>query len=272
LKPYPLEISGLHFAYDNRRVLDDVSLQIQPGEVVGLIGPNGSGKSTLIKLSSGLYHPNKGSIMIFGHSLTEWRQRDLARTLAYVPQAINLPSKFTVWDSTLLGRTPYLGFLGMARDHDRWVTQRALEWVGIAELADRQVGELSGGERQRVILARALTQEPRCLLLDEPTTHLDIHHQVTILSLVRKLVIEEGLAALTVLHDLNLAATFADRLIFLFEGRVIAQGSPGEVLNPDLLRTIYGENVATYPRPDDRHRPAVLPCRVAMSQAGSKRE
>jgi iron complex transport system ATP-binding protein len=167
-----------------------------------------------------------------------------------------------VWESTLLGRTPYLGFLGIAREQDRQVTHRALDWVGITELADRPIGELSGGERQRVVLARALAQEPRCLLLDEPTTHLDIHHQVAILSLVRKLAVEQGISALAVLHDLNLAATFADQLVFLVEGRVVAQGSPAEVLEPTLLSKIYGENVTTYPRPDDQQQPAVLPRRV----------
>jgi iron complex transport system ATP-binding protein len=259
----PLQIDRLHFAYDKRLVLENVSIELQAGQVVGLIGPNGSGKSTLIKLSSGFFHPREGSIKVFGQPPTSWRQRNLARMLAYVPQAASLPPMFTVWDSTLLGRTPYLGFLGMAREHDRQVTRRALEWVGIAELADRQIGELSGGERQRVVLARALAQEPRCLLLDEPTTHLDIHHQVTILSLVRRLVVEQGVAAMAVLHDLNLAATFADQLVFLSEGRVIAQGPPAEVLSPTLLNDIYGENVTTYPRPDDQKQPAVLPRRVS---------
>jgi iron complex transport system ATP-binding protein len=151
----------------------------------------------------------------------------------------------------------------MARERDRRVTHRALEWVGIAHLADRLVGELSGGERQRVVLARALAQEPHCLLLDEPTTHLDIHHQVAILSLVRQLATRKGLAVLTVLHDLNLAATFADRLILLVDGQVVAQGTPAEVLRRERLVkrlvTIYGESVAVFPRPDDGDRPAILP-------------
>jgi iron complex transport system ATP-binding protein len=238
-----------------------VSLRIQSGEVVGLIGPNGSGKSTLIKLGTGLYQPDEGSITVFGNPPSTWRQRDLAQRIAYVPQAVHLPPQFTVWESTLLGRTPYLGFLGMAREHDRQVTQQALDWVGISDLAQRQVGQLSGGERQRVVLARALAQEPTCLLLDEPTTHLDIHHQVSILSLVHKLVNERGLSALTVMHDLNLASTFADYLIFLSEGHVIAKGTPQEVLTPDLLLSIYGEDVATFPHPDDLQRPVVLPKR-----------
>jgi len=260
---YPLEISHLSFAYNERLVLKGVNLRLRPGEVVSLIGPNGAGKSTLIKLAAGLLRPSKGLIKLFGRPPASWPRRDLARLLALVPQGAYLPPTFTVWESALRGRTPYLGFLGMARERDRKATRRALEWVGIAHLADRLVGELSGGERQRVVLARALAQEPRCLLLDEPTTHLDIHHQVAILSLIRRLAVREGIAVLTVLHDLNLAATFADRVVLLVDGQVVAQGTPTEVLRPELLVTIYGESVAILPRPDDG-RPAVLPCRAAV--------
>ena len=259
---YPLEINDLSFAYDERSVLEAVNLRLMPGEVVGLIGPNGTGKSTLVKLAAGLLRPNDGSVKLFGRAPVDWRRRDLARVLALVPQGAYLPPMFTVWESALLGRAPYLGFLGMARERDRRVTHRSLEWVGIAHLADRLVGELSGGERQRVVLARALAQEPHCLLLDEPTTHLDIHHQVAILSLVRQLAAQEGIAVLTVLHDLNLAATFADRLVLMVGGRVVAQGTPAEVLCYERLATIYGESVAVFPHPDDGDRPAILPRRA----------
>ena len=263
----PLEAINLSFAYDERPVLEGVNLRLMPGEVVGLIGPNGAGKSTLVKLAAGLLRPNGGSVKLFGRAPVDWRRRDLARVLALVPQGAYLPPTFTVWESALLGRTPYLGFLGMARERDRKATRRALEWVGIAHLADRLVGELSGGERQRVVLARALAQEPHCLLLDEPTTHLDIHHQVAILSLVRQLATQEGIAVLTVLHDLNLAATFADRLVLLVNGQVVAQGTPAEVLRYERLTTIYGESVTVFPRPDDGVRPAILPRQVSSAPA-----
>jgi len=268
MEVYPLEISELNFAYDGHPVLKDVNLRLGPGEVLSLIGPNGAGKSTLIKLAAGLLRPDSGLVKLFGRPPTGWPRRDLARLLALVPQGAYLPPTFTVWESALLGRTPYLGFLGIARERDRRVTRQALEWVGIAHLADRLVGELSGGERQRVVLARALAQEPRCLLLDEPTTHLDIHHQVTILSLVRHLAVREGIAVLTVLHDLNLAATFADRVVLLVDGRVVAQGTPAEVLCLELLAAIYGESVAILPRPDDG-RPAVLPRRATWPSNGN---
>jgi len=261
----PLEVINLSFAYDERPVLQSVNLRLTPGEVVGLIGPNGGGKSTLVKLAAGLLRPSGGSVKLFGRAPVDWQRRDLARVLALVPQGAYLPPTFTVWESALLGRTPYLGFLGMAHERDRWVTRRALEWVGIAHLADRLVGELSGGERQRVVLARALAQEPHCLLLDEPTTHLDMHHQAAILSLVRRLAAREGVAVLTVLHDLNLAATFADRLVLLVDGQVVAQGTPAEVLRYERLATIYGESVTIFPRPDDGGRPAILPRRASRS-------
>jgi len=256
---HQLQVTDLAFSYDGHRVLDGISLYLQSGEVLGLIGPNGAGKSTLIKLAAGLLRPSVGLVELFGRPPVDWRPRDLARALALVPQAAHLPPTFTVWESALLGRTPYLGFLGIAREQDRRVTHQALEWVESAQLADRPVGELSGGERQRVVLARALAQQPRCLLLDEPTTHLDIHHQVAILSLVRRLAAQEDIAVLIVLHDLNLAATFADRLVMLVGGHVIAQGSPAEVLSYERLDTIYGDAVTVFPRPDGGNRPAVLP-------------
>ncbi len=255
----PLEVENLTFAYDGRAVLRNVSLRLRAGEVLGLIGPNGAGKSTLIRLAAGLLRPGGGTVWLFGRPPTRWPPRERARWVALVPQGAYIPPTFTVWESVLLGRTPYLGFLGVPREADRAAARRALEWVGMADLSERRVGELSGGERQRVLLARALAQEPRCLLLDEPTTHLDIHHQVAVLSLIRRMAVEHGIAVLVVLHDLNLAATFADRLALLVDGSLIALGNPKEVLRRERLTAIYGDAVTVFPRPDDGGRPAVLP-------------
>lgn len=255
----PLEVENLVFGYNGRPVLQGVSFRLLPGEVLGLIGPNGAGKSTLVRLAAGLLRPLEGTIRLFGRPPSAWPPREMARWVALVPQGAYIPPTFTVWESVLLGRTPYLGFLGVPRERDRRATWQALERMGIAHLADRFIGQLSGGERQRVILARALAQEPRCLLLDEPTTHLDIHHQVAILSLVRRMAAECGIGVLIVLHDLNLAATFADRLALLVDGRVVAMGDPRDVLGSDRLRSIYGDGIAVFPRPDDGGRPAVLP-------------
>ncbi len=255
----PLEVENLTFAYNGRPVLLGVSLRLMPGEVLALVGPNGAGKSTLIRLAAGLLHPAEGTIRLFGRAPCDWPPRELARRVALVPQGAYIPPTFTVWESVLLGRTPYLGFLGVPRERDRQAARRALEQVGAADLADRFVGQLSGGERQRVLLARALAQEPRCLLLDEPTTYLDIHHQVTILSLIRRMASGEGIAVLVVLHDLNLAATFADRLALLADGRLLAVGDPEEVLRRERLTAVYGDAVVVFPRPDDGGRPVVLP-------------
>ncbi len=255
----PLEVENLTFAYDGRAVLRGVSFHLTPGEVLGLVGPNGAGKSTLLRLAAGFLRPGAGTVRLFGRPPAEWTPREMARQVALVPQGAYIPPTFTVWESVLLGRTPYLGFLGIPRQADREAARRALEWVGMADLSERLVGELSGGERQRVLLARALAQEPRCLLLDEPTTHLDIHHQVAVLSLIRQMAVECGIAVLVVLHDLNLAATFADRLALLVDGRLMALGDPREVLHKERLAAIYGPSVVVFPRPDNDGRPAILP-------------
>ena len=254
----PLEVENLTFAYNGQAVLRGVSFQLMPGEVLGLIGPNGAGKSTLIRLAAGFLRPGAGTVHLFGRPPTEWPPRALARRVALVPQGAYVPPTFTVWESVLLGRTPYLGFLGVPREADRRAARRALEWVGMAALSDRLIGELSGGERQRVLLARALAQEPRCLLLDEPTTHLDIHHQVAVLSLIRRMALERHIAVLIVLHDLNLAATFADRLALLVNGTLVALGDPKDVLRRERLTAVYGNAVAVFPRPDDVGRPVIL--------------
>ena len=258
----PLEVENLTFAYDGRTVLRGVSLRLMPGEVLGLIGPNGAGKSTLVRLAAGFLRPGSGMVRLFGRPPTQWPPRELARRVALVPQGAYIPPTFTVWESVLLGRTPYLSFLGVPREADRAAARRALEWVGMTDRTDRLIGELSGGERQRVLLARALAQEPRCLLLDEPTTHLDIHHQVAVLTLIRRMAVECGMAVLVVLHDLNLAATFADRLALLVDGAIVALGDPRDVLRRERLTAVYGNAVAVFPRPDNGGRPAVLP-RVA---------
>lgn len=257
----PLEIDRVTFGYNGHLVLRETSFRLMPGEVLGLIGPNGAGKSTLIRLAAGFLRPDAGAVRLFGRSPTDWPSRELARLVALVPQGAYVPPTFTVWDTVMLGRTPYLSFLGVPQEADRKATRRALERVEMAGQADRLVGQLSGGERQRVILARALAQEPRCLLLDEPTTHLDIHHQVAVLSLIRRMAVEEGIAVLVVLHDLNLAATFADRLALLSDGRLVALGAPQEVLRRERLADIYGSAISVFPRPDDGGYPVILPCR-----------
>jgi iron complex transport system ATP-binding protein len=173
-----LEAQRVSFAYNGQPVLKDVELQVPPGQIVGIIGPNGAGKSTLIKILSRLLPPDKGHISLGGMDLTSWDHAQLARHLAVVPQGAKLPETFTAWEVVLMGRTPYLGLLGNETATDMAIAQRAMEETNTWHLASRLIGQLSGGERQRVVMARALAQEPRVLLLDEPTLHLDINHQL----------------------------------------------------------------------------------------------
>ncbi len=233
-----LRIENLSVNYGTRSVLHEVSLSVQSGEMLALIGPNGAGKSTLIRAASGVI-PSSGRVRTNGddfHALDPMRR---ARYVAVVPQAISLPPAFTVWETVLMGRTPHLGFLGQASRTDEELARRALERVHADDLAERRVGELSGGERQRILLARALCQSTPILLLDEPTAHLDLQYQVSLLELVRKLVREDDLAVLIALHDLNLAARYADRVALMVAGRITALGSPREVLTPKLISQAY---------------------------------
>lgn len=234
-----LKIENLSVNYGSRRVLHDVSLNVQSGEVVALIGPNGAGKSTLIRAVSGVIPIAGGRVRTNGddfHSLTPMRR---AKYLAVVPQAVSLPPAFTVWETVLMGRTPYLGFIGQTSLADEEIARKVLKRVDGLGLADRRVGELSGGEGQRVLLARALCQSTPILLLDEPTAHLDLQYQVSLSELVRDLAHHDKLAVLIALHDLNLAARYADRIALMVAGEIKSVGAPREVLTPELISDAY---------------------------------
>jgi iron complex transport system ATP-binding protein len=253
-----LEINSISAGYGKRCALQDISLEVSAGEIMVVIGPNGAGKSTLIRAVSGALSPTKGSVRVAGKELTHLSANQRARYLAVVPQARNLPAPFTVYQSVLLGRTPYLGWLGQTRSQDHSKTRLALEHTLTLALAERRVGELSGGEQQRVLLARALAQDTPVLLLDEPTTHLDLQHQSSLLNLVRQQASENRLAILMVLHDLNLASLYADRVALLVEGRLQAIGTPEQVLTEEKLSSIYHVPVHVVPHPD-YGSPLVLP-------------
>jgi iron complex transport system ATP-binding protein len=223
-----LSASHLGFAYGSRRVLGDVSLIVHPGEVVALLGPNGAGKSTLLKLLAGLLTPAEGSLSV---------PTPRPRSVAYLAQSEELPLDWCVRATVELGRLPYVGLFRRLTHVDHAAVQRALVRTSTLEDASRLLSTLSGGERQRVALARALAQEPRLLLLDEPTAHLDVRHQVELLALLR-LVASEGVAVIAVMHDLTLAG-HADRCIVLADGAVQADGAPADVLSPRLLQRVY---------------------------------
>ena len=244
-----LSIDDVAIRYEARTVLRHVSLDVNAGEVLALIGPNGVGKSTLIRACSGTLKPVQGRVTLGGQDVHRLRVEDRAKLIAVVPQAVRLPESFTVLETVLMGRTPYLGWLGRESEKDRLAVQAALDRTSTFELADRPIGELSGGEQQRVLIARALAQSARMLLLDEPTAQLDLKHQASVLSLVRDLAHSENYAVLIALHDLNLAAQHADRVALLSNGTVAAIGTPEKVLTEENLSPAYGLRIAVYEHP-----------------------
>jgi len=257
-------VAGLRVALDRVPILHGVDLRVAPGEWVTVIGPNGAGKSTLLRAVGGLL-PASGSVRLFGVELARMSRRARARRVATVTQSPVVPPGMTVFDYVLLGRTPYLPPLGRESAADLAVAHRVLARLGLSTLAGRQLATLSGGERQRVFLARALAQEAPLLLLDEPTTALDIGHQQEVLELVDELRRSHGLTVLATMHDLSVAGEYADRLVLLAGGAVAAEGTPATVLTEELLAAHCGARVRVIP--GDRG-PLVVPVR-AGSAGGS---
>lgn len=237
-----LVIDGLRVGYGRREVLKGVGLEARRGELLGLLGPNGSGKSTLIKSIARITPVKDGSIWWDGTTdLGAIGRRDLARLIAYVPQAINVTFSLDVREAILLGRTPHFGTRPRAEDWRH--VERAIEALGLEDLADRNVTELSGGQAQRVLIARAVAQDPSVLLLDEPTSALDIRYQLQTLRLARRIAARQGVAAVIAIHDLNQAARFCDRVVFLLDGEIVASGRADEVYSPELIARVYGIDV-----------------------------
>ena len=241
---------GLAFAYRPAEpVLRGVDLDARAGELVCILGPNGGGKTTLLRCLLGLAAPSGGTVTIDGRPLEGLRARERARRLAYVPQTPGSAFAFDAREIVLMGRLSHLGALGLAGAQDLEIVRAAMEMTGTAALAGRTLDELSGGEAQRVMIARALAQQPTILLLDEPTSHLDLRHQMSVTSMLRRVAHDWPMAVLCVSHDLNVAAAFADRLVLVAGGRIAADGPPADVLRPDLLRGVYGIDVDLVPRP-----------------------
>jgi len=238
-----LEARGLRFAYDGRTVLHGIDLNVAPGEVVGLLGPNGSGKSTVVKLLSGVLGGYEGSARLEGDEIATMARRDLARRLAVVPQEPLFSFPFSALEVALMGRHPHLAGLAFESERDVTLAREALGRCGAASLASRSILELSSGERQRVVFARALAQQPRVLLLDEPASFLDIRHQVEVYDIVRELAETRERGVLTVLHDLNLAAEYCDRIYLLREGRIEAGGTTAEVFTYANLTRVFDTEV-----------------------------
>jgi iron complex transport system ATP-binding protein len=222
------------------RVVDDVSIGVERGELIGVIGPNGSGKTTLLKIMSGALAPSTGAITLDDRPLAGWPRRALARRIALVPQDTHAPFDFSVLDIVLMGRFPHLGTFALEGPADLAIARQALAATGTAAFETRSFSTLSGGEKQRVVIAGALAQSPELLLLDEPTASLDVGHQLEIQLLLRRLNQDQHVTMVLSTHDLNFAASLCRHLILLRNGRVVAQGPTAEVLTPDTVRTLYG--------------------------------
>lgn len=253
-----LEINQLSVTYGSKMILKNISLTAHASQVLAVVGPNGAGKSTLIKASSGVLPAKSGRICVAGKDIARLNAAKRARMIAVVPQARSLPSAYSVYQAVLLGRTPHIDWLGHPKLHDHQQVTQALELTHTLDLSERRIGELSGGEQQRVLLARAIAQQTPVLLLDEPTTHLDLKHQTNFLNLIRKLAVEQKLAVMLVIHDLNLGSLYSDRVALIMDGQIQAIGAPKEVLNEANLQKVYQIPVHIMKHPD-YNAPLILP-------------
>jgi iron complex transport system ATP-binding protein len=234
-----LKISNLSSGYRDKEVIKNISFEVKQGDFVGIIGPNGSGKTTLFRTLTKVIPEYRGLAMYKNKEIKNWQVRALSREIAVVPQFLFMTFSFTVYNFVALGRSPYLGRLEPLSTRDKEIIEHSMYTTECSHLGDRIVTELSGGELQRVFLAQALAQEPKLLLLDEPTSHLDIGHQVEILHLLKQLNQQSGLTIIIILHDLNLASDYSERLLLLKEGSVYKNGMPSEVLTYQNIEAVY---------------------------------
>jgi iron complex transport system ATP-binding protein len=253
----PLRADEVRVQLDGATVVAGMDFVLEPGEWLGVIGPNGAGKTTLLRAAAGLV-PYEGSVRLFGDEVGRLSRREVARRVALVPQAPVIPPEMTVLEYVLIGRTPHLGYAAAPSGRDVDACRAALARLDVAQLAERRLGSLSGGERQRAVLARAMAQEARLILLDEPTTALDVGAQQQVLELVAGLRATRALTVLSAMHDLTVAGQYADRLILMDGGREVASGSPGDVLTEELIARHYGASVRVVSEADSI---AVVPLR-----------
>jgi len=244
-----LILKNIDFSYDGLSVIQDVSFMVRPGEILGIIGPNGSGKTTLLNIICGVLKPNSGDIFIQDKNVKEIPRKELYQILAIVPQDSITSFNYTVLDIVLMGRTPYLKGSFWEREIDYEVAINSIKDIGIYNLKDKYVSQLSGGERQKVTIAQALSQQPKILLLDEPTTHLDINSKLEIMNLITRLNKEQKITVITIFHDINLAASFCPRILILSKGRISAMGNAEDVLTSQNLEGAYNIPVVVKKNP-----------------------
>ena len=235
-----LKVRDISFYYDSFKAVDRVSFEVESGLILGIVGPNGSGKTTLLRCINKALKPEAGTVFLDDVNLILTKQKEIAQKIGVVPQNSISRFPFTVFDIVLMGRFPHLSRFEKETEKDFNIVQRCLKLAGVEQLASRLITEISGGEHQKVIVARALAQEPQVLLLDEPTLHLDINHQLELLELLSILAKKEGLIVVMVSHDLNLAARYSNRIMILKEGKIFRAGLPKEVLTCQCIKEVYG--------------------------------
>lgn len=244
-----IQLNHVTARYREKPVLQDISLTIEAGEMIGILGPNGAGKSTLFAILSGLLAPASGTVEVFGAPIQRMAPEARAKAIAVVPQDLDIPVAYTVEEIVMMGRTALIGRFSSPSQKDRQSVERALVYTDVADIRHAPLNELSGGERQRAIVAMVLAQEPRIILMDEATSHLDINHRLEIMQLVERLNREDGVTVLMISHDLQIAAEFSQRLILLDHGKLVTDGPPATVLTEDTLRQVYHCDVRVHHDP-----------------------
>jgi len=258
-------VKGVECYYGSTQVLDSISFTVEDGDFVGVLGPNGSGKTTMLRCLSGILKPKLGVVLVDNYDVRSLDRREMARRVAVVPQETYVGFLFNVLDVVLMGRHPHIKGFGLESKRDLEIAYEAMKFTKILPLAERPTANLSGGERRRVIIARALAQEPEILLLDEPTTHLDINHQIEIMELLKRL--SKKLAIVAVFHDFNLAARYCNKLILLANGRIASLGTPEEVLTAGSIRKIFQVDVLVGNHPSTNSL-YVIPLRAVDTVSG----
>ncbi len=257
-----MNINGVSFDYAGKPVLEDVRFRVRKGEVLGILGPNGSGKTTLLKIMNRNLSPAAGSVVVEDKNIAKITKRDIAQRMAVVPQGSEINFAFSVADIVLMGRMPSLQRLQMESDEDLRIVWESMQKTKVDHLADRPINQVSGGERQRTIIARALAQRPRIILMDEPTLHLDVNHQLEVLDLVHGLSRNEGMTVIIVSHDLSLVARYCDKMILIHDHRIEAAGKVEDVLTPENMRKVFNiEASLDYDNRIGKHTVSVIkPC------------
>lgn len=255
-----LLVNEVAFSYASVPVLAGVSLEVGPKEIVAILGPNGAGKSTLLKCIDRILTPHHGSILLDGADLAELSRLELAKRIGYIPQSVSHTFSVTVFDALLMGRRPYISWRTSEEDTEKVLA--TLQMLHIEDLAMRDINELSGGQMQQVFIARALVQEPDVLLLDEPTSNLDIRHQLEVMHTIKSIVRKKGISAIMAIHDLNLAARFADKIVLMNSGEIVSVGDPGSVITPATIQQVFKVEADVYEKAGKLH---VVPLRAVRT-------